>query len=192
MSRAQVTGVILSGGQGSRMGNADKGLQPYQGRLLIAHVIARFAPQVTELLISANRNIERYREFGYEVLLDDAPSFEGPLAGVQRALRAARFDYLATAPCDVPHLPLDLVDRLHIALADQTVDVAVARTSERVHPVLCLMRTRVRPSLDVYLDGGGRKLRDWFAKLHVAEVPFDDTADAFKNYNTLDALNDAR
>src|SRR5436305_15205563 len=110
-SAPEVTGLVLAGGQGSRMGGIDKGLQPFRGRPMVAHVVERFAPQVGEILINANRNLEEYARFGHRVIADEIAGFAGPLAGFERGLAHARCALLVTAPCDSPFLPLDLVAR---------------------------------------------------------------------------------
>ncbi len=183
-----VSGLILAGGQGSRMGDVDKGLQAFRGRPLIAHVLERFAPQVDELLINANRNLAKYQEFGYRVLPDSVSGFAGPLAGLERGLAAATHELVATAPCDSPFLPGDLVARLSAALHQQRAELAVARTFEQPHPVFCLCRRALHAHLSDFLASGGRKIDKWYATLRFVEVNFDDQADAFSNINTLGEL----
>ena len=184
----EVTGVLLAGGQGSRMGGVDKGLQPFRGRPMAAHAIERLAPQVSELLVNANRNVEAYAAFGHPVIADEIAGFAGPLAGFERGLAHARHPLVATAPCDSPFLPLDLVPRLSAALAARGAQLAVATAGGRSHPVFCLMRRDVHPSLRAFLAGGERKIDRWYASLEVVEVAFDDQPDAFLNVNTRDEL----
>ena len=179
-----VTGVILAGGQGRRMGSVDKGLKVLRGRPMIEWVIERFGPQVDELLINANQNLERYAQFGHRVIPDAIGGFAGPLAGLHRALGEARHALLATVPCDSPFLPHDLVARLRAALRREAADLAVARTGEQAHPVFCLCRRSVAASLTEFLDLGGRKIDAWYVRLKVIEVAFDDNAAAFSNVNT--------
>jgi len=188
MPTIEVTGVVLAGGQGSRMGGVDKGLQPFRGRPMVAHAIERFAPQVDELLINANRNPGEYERFGYRVIADEVPGFAGPLAGFERGLAHAAGSLVATIPCDSPFLPADLVQRLRAALEANAADLAVARTGEQPHPVFCLMRRAVHASLADFLASGQRKIDRWYASLKVAEVPFDDEPDAFLNINTREEL----
>ncbi|MGA7477421.1 MAG: molybdenum cofactor guanylyltransferase MobA [Azonexus sp.] len=184
----KITGVVLAGGLGRRMGGVDKGLQLLNGRPLVSHVIERLAPQVDELLINANQNGERYAAFGHRVVPDQIPDFAGPLAGVHAALSAAAYPLVATAPCDSPFLPADLVFRLFSALTATNANLAVARTFDQPHPVFCLCRRAVLPHLSEFLAGGGRKFESWYATLNVVEVPFDDEADAFENINTREEL----
>ena len=183
-----VTGVILAGGRGSRMGGVDKGLQRLRGRTMVEWVLERFAPQVSEVLVNANQNIDKYQLLGYKVIPDDIGGFAGPLAGLHRGLSAAAHGLVATAPCDSPFLPLDLIARLRGALEREGAEIAVARTGDQPHPVFCLCRKSVLPGLGDFLAGGGRKIDAWYAKLKVVEVPFDDQAAAFSNINTGDEL----
>jgi molybdopterin-guanine dinucleotide biosynthesis protein A len=179
-----ITGVILAGGQGRRMGSVDKGLKPLRGRPMVAWVVERFAPQVDELLVNANQNIEAYAAFGYRVIPDEIAGFAGPLAGLHRGLSEAAHELVATAPCDSPFLPRDLIARLRGALEREQAELAVARTGDQPHPVFCLCRRQVLPGLTDFLSGGGRKIDAWYARLNVAEVRFDDEAAAFSNVNT--------
>lgn len=188
-SPIEVTGVILAGGQGSRMGGVDKGLQPFRGRPMAAHVIERLAPQVDELIVNANRNLEAYAAFGHRVVSDEIEGFAGPLAGFERALAHARGRLVCTAPCDSPFLPADLVARLREALERERADLAVAKTGTQAHPVFCLMRREVHESLQAFLAGGQRKIDRWYASLRVVEVPFDDEPDGFLNINTREELD---
>jgi molybdopterin-guanine dinucleotide biosynthesis protein A len=188
MNRSRITGVILAGGLGRRMGGLDKGLQALRGRPMVAWVIERFGPQVDELLINANRNGEHYATFGHRVVPDQMPDFAGPLAGLHTALTVAAHPLVATAPCDSPFLPVDLVVRLLQALTLHGADLAVVRTLDRPQPVFCLCRRQLLPSLTEFFDRGGRKADDWQAAQKMVEVAFDDQAEAFTNINTRDEL----
>ena len=199
----KITGVILAGGLGRRMGGIDKGLQELRGRPMMDWVIERFAPQVNELLINANQNVERYAAYGHRVVPDQIPDNAGPLAGLHAALSAATCPLVATAPCDSPFLPADLVFRLFSALTapgtkspeggpgswrSANADLAVARTFGQPQPVFCLCKREVLPHLTDFLAGGGRKVDRWYATLNVVEVAFDDEADAFANINNREEL----
>jgi molybdopterin-guanine dinucleotide biosynthesis protein A len=188
---ARVTGLVLAGGLGRRMGGVDKGLQPLAGRPMVAHVIERLLPQVDELLVNANQNLDRYAAFGHRVVPDAVEGFAGPLAGLERGLASAAHPLVATVPCDSPFLPADLVHRLHAALADAGADLAVARTGAQAHPVFCLCRRELHAHLAAYLGGGGRKIDHWYATLRVVEVDFGDEAAAFDNINTRGELDAA-
>jgi molybdopterin-guanine dinucleotide biosynthesis protein A len=183
-----ITGVILAGGRGRRMGGVDKGLKMLRGRPMVQWVIERFAPQVDELIINANQNLDAYARFGYRVIPDEVQGFAGPLAGLQRGLAEAKHGLVATVPCDSPFLPTDLIQRLYRALEQRGADVAVAKTGDQPHPVFCLCRRQVLPGLTAFLAGGGRKIDSWYAALSVVEVPFDDEAGAFSNINTREEL----
>jgi molybdopterin-guanine dinucleotide biosynthesis protein A len=188
MTTARITGVILAGGLGRRMGGTDKGLQPLRGRPLVQWVVERLAPQVDELLINANQNGARDATFGHRVVADRFPDFAGPLAGLHAALSAATHPLVATAPCDSPFLPADLIARLGAALQQAGAELAVARTFDQAHPVFCLCRRQLLPQLDAFLASGQRKMGDWHATLNVVEVAFDDEAAAFENINTRPEL----
>jgi molybdopterin-guanine dinucleotide biosynthesis protein A len=183
----KITGILLAGGQGRRMGGVDKGLQLLRGKPMAQHVIERFAPQVDELLINANQNIEQYQGLGYRVIPDAIGGFVCPLAGLHRGLSEAAHPLVVTAPCDSPFLPLDLVAKLHAALEQQNAELAVARTGDQPHPVFCLCRKSVLGSLTAFLESGGRKIDRWYAQLKVADVDFVDEA-AFRNINTREEL----
>ncbi|MFH1605240.1 MAG: molybdenum cofactor guanylyltransferase MobA [Pseudomonadota bacterium] len=187
-----VTGLILAGGQGRRMGGVDKGLQPFRGRRLVDHVYERIAAQVGGVIINANHNQDTYRTIGVRVISDaineTGGGFAGPLAGLHSGLSISRRPYLVTVPCDSPFLPNDLVVRLFAGLDDAGADVAVAKTGEQTHPVFCLVRSGVLAHLTAFLKSGGRKIDGWYATLVVAEVSFDGETDAFFNINTSDEL----
>lgn len=186
-----ITGLVLAGGQGRRMGTIDKGLVPLDGRPMVAHVLARLGPQVDDILINANQHAAEYAAFGHRVIADTIGGFAGPLAGLQVGLANARHPLIATVPCDSPFLPADLVSRLAAAIAAADAELAVARTFDQPHPVFALVRRSVLPHLTHFLEGGGRKIDAWYAALAVVEVPFDDEADAFRNINTADELRQA-
>ncbi len=170
------------------MGGVDKGLQPFRGKPMVAHVIERLAPQVADIIINANRNPEAYAGFGHRVVADEIEGFAGPLAGFERGLAHASHDLVMTVPCDSPFLPVDLVARLHEAMTRGDAQLAVAKTGEQAHPVFSLMRRDVHASLRDFLASGQRKIDKWYAQLRVIEVPFDDEADAFENINTREEL----
>ena len=184
----KITGVILAGGQGRRMGGVDKGLRELRGKPMVAWALERFAPQVDEVLINANQNLDVYAGFGYRVIPDEIGGYAGPLAGLQCGLAAASHPLIATIPCDSPFLPGDLVQRLHAALAAQDAQLTVAKTGDQPHPVFCLCRRELLPHLTRFLAGGGRKIDAWYSTLRVAEVAFDDQPQAFSNINTQEEL----
>jgi molybdopterin-guanine dinucleotide biosynthesis protein A len=183
-----VTGLILAGGKGSRMGGVDKGLQAFRGKRLVDHVYERLAPQVGGVIISANQNQEAYRTFGVRVVSDAIGGFAGPLAGFHAGLSVSKRPFLASVPCDSPFLPEDLIARLYARIDETGAELVVAKTGDQPHPMFSLMRRGVLDHLSDFLKTGGRKIDAWYATLNVVEVPFDDEAEAFSNINTLDEL----
>lgn len=183
-----ITGLVLAGGQGSRLGGVDKGLQDWRGRPLVQHALDRLAPQVGRLMVSANRHLADYERLGVPVWPDPGTlsGYQGPLAGVLAGLVNCDSPWLVTVPCDCPRFPADLVRRLADALADGG-DIAIATTSQGREPAFCLMRREVEPSLRDYLLSGERKIERWTASLRRREATFDD-ASAFFNINTPDDL----
>ena len=184
----KITGLILAGGRGSRMGSVDKGLQLFKGTPMVAHVLARFQPQVDEILINANRSIDDYAALGHRVIPDAIDGFAGPLAGLHIGMTHATHPLVATVPCDSPFLPLDLIARLATAMQHADADLAVAKTFDQPHPVFCLVKTNLAPHLQAFLESGQRKIDKWYATLKVVEVQFDDEEAAFSNINTVEEL----
>ncbi|MBI2992637.1 MAG: molybdenum cofactor guanylyltransferase [Gammaproteobacteria bacterium] len=183
-----MTGVILAGGEARRMGGGDKGLVPLAGRPMIEYVLDVLRPQVSGVLINANRNLETYARLGCPVIADEFPGFNGPLAGMASALRAVRTPYLATVPCDSPFVPADLVARLAAALEQAGADICVAHNGERMQPVFSLMRSNLIDSLLLFLKRGGRKIDQWHAGHRTAIADFSDKPETFMNVNTPDEL----
>ena len=187
----EITGLILAGGRGSRMGGVDKGLQQHLGVPLALHALERLRPQVTALMLNANRNLPAYQAMGAAVYPDEITDYPGPLAGMLAGLSNCRTPYLVTVPCDTPNFPLDLVTRLADALASMDAAMATAYTLEdgrpRAQPVFCLMRASLRDSLSAFVESGERKTGLFAAKHHGAKVVFNDAA-AFANANTLEEL----
>jgi molybdenum cofactor guanylyltransferase len=181
-----VTGVVLAGGRATRMGGVDKGLVPVKGRPMILWVIDVLRPQVGDVLVNANRNLERYREFGCPVIDDGDREFRGPLAGIASGLRAAQSQYVAFAPCDSPLVCGDLVTRLRAALSLQNTRIAVAHDGERLQPVFALLERALLDDLMRYLDSGERKIDRWYAEHGYAQADFSDVADSFVNINAPD------
>ena len=191
IAREEITGLILAGGRGSRMGGVDKGLQNFRGMPLALHALLRLGPQVGHVMINANRNLGAYEAFGAPLWPDALPDFAGPLAGFLAGLEQCETPYLVTLPCDSPQFPLDLVQRLAQALEANEAEIAMAATLEdgvmRTQPVFCMMKTEVMESLVRFTHEGQRKIDRWTALHRCVEVPFDD-ADGFANANTLAEL----
>ena len=193
MDKKLITGLILAGGRGSRMGNVDKGLQPFRGSTMAQHVIDRLLPQVGSVMVNANRNIDAWLELAAPVWADETPGFAGPLAGLEAGLRHCVTPWLLAVPCDSPFLPHDLAVRLAAAAEDADADLAFAVTQEpgmrpQAHPVFCLVKASRLPVLSQYLLEGGRRMDGWYKELKTVEVLFEDV-DAFRNINTLEELH---
>lgn len=192
IARADITGLLLAGGQGRRMGGVDKGLQPFRGRPLAAWSLERLAPQVGQVLINANQHPDQYAALGHPVVADAIGGFAGPLAGMHAGLAACTTPWLATVPCDSPFLPSDLVARLAQAIAAHPdAQIAIARTQGEPQPVFCLMRADLRAPLEEHLRAGGRKIQAWYATLAHAYAEFDEAPEAFVNLNSLGELREA-
>jgi molybdopterin-guanine dinucleotide biosynthesis protein A len=199
-----ITGLILAGGRGSRMGGVDKGLQNFNGMPLALHTLTRLqmGGGVGSIMLNANRNLAAYESFGVSVWPDVLADYAGPLAGFLTGLERCETPYLVTVPCDTPLLPLDLVPRLAQALEDQDGDIAMVAAPEwgkdgqmmlRAQPVFCLMRVDLMESLVEFTQGGGRKIDAWTALHKTVLVPFDlpgDDPKAFCNANTLAELHE--
>lgn len=191
IAKDDITGLILAGGRGSRMGGVDKGLQNHRGIPLAMHAVLRLAPQVGHLMINANRNLGAYESFGVPVWPDALADYPGPLAGFLAGLEHCETPYLVTVPCDTPNFPTDLVERLATELERHDAEIAMASTNgpdgAQVQPVFCLMKSTLMESLVRFTQSGQRKIDKWTALHRCVEVPFDDEA-AFFNANTPDEL----
>jgi len=199
---SDITGVILAGGRGSRMGGADKGLQNFNSVPLALHTQLRLSAQVGELLINANRNLAAYESFGVPVWPDAASlgDFAGPLAGFLTGLERAETAFVVTVPCDTPWFPTDLAERMAQALGGSDQAIAMASGLEtdpdgqsqlRTQPVFCLLPVSLLESLVRFTHGGGRKIDQWTAQHPTVAVPFNQAHDdprAFANANTLAEL----
>ena len=186
-----ITGLVLAGGRGSRMGGVDKGLQPHLGQPLALHALLRLRPQVGRVALNANRNLGHYATMGAPVWPDALPDQPGPLAGFLTGLERCETPYLVSVPCDSPNFPPDLVARLAAALVAEGAEVAIAATTEdgrvQPQPVFCLMHTGLLASLVAFTHAGQRKIDRWTGSQRCATVLFDDPA-AFANANTLAEL----
>ena len=183
-----ITGLVLCGGRGSRMGGVDKGLQNHRGMPLALHALLRLQPQVAAVMINANRNLSAYESWGVAVWPDLVADYPGPLAGWLAGLEHCETPYMVTVPCDTPDFPLQLVSRLAQALLAEDADIAIAATLEQgqrqLQPVFCLLKSSLIESLVLYLNSGGRKIDTWTGQHRCATVLFEDAA-AFFNANTV-------
>jgi len=192
ISSEYITGLILAGGRAQRMGGIDKGLIPFHGKPLIESAISRLKPQVSTILINANRSITKYSHYGYPVLMDETPDFSGPLAGFSVGLKHCKTPYLLTSPCDSPLLPTDLAEKMAHQLEDDDLELVFASSKEDdgktwSQPVFCLMKSNLQDSLNAFLSKGDLKIDRWFKELHSATVVFEN-AQAFANVNTPEEL----
>jgi molybdopterin-guanine dinucleotide biosynthesis protein A len=186
-------GVVLAGGQGSLMNGVDKGLQLLQGQSLVMHAVQRLQAQslaVASIAINANRHLNDYQALGFDVWPDAQADFAGPLAGFLVGMTHCPHPYLLTVPCDTPFFPLNLAERLVLALQNQRADIAMATAPEddgvlRRQPVFCVLKVTLKDSLQSFLAQGGRKIGAWTALHHTVEVPFEDPL-AFRNLNTVE------
>lgn len=188
--RDSITGLILAGAEGRGLDGADKGLLELHGLPLIEHVLGRFAPQVDSVMISANRNLERYRALVPRVITESprgAP-FAGPLAGIHAGLQHAPTAWVAVVPCDTPQLPRALVARLADAVNTRGTHAACARVDGRLQPLFCLLATALLAPLGLHLQRGGRAVHQWLAEIGAASVDFDDPI-AFRDLNVLQAVS---
>ena len=193
---SDITGLILAGGRGSRMGGVDKGLQNFNGMPLALHTLLRLSPQVGAMMVNANRNLAAYESFGAPVWPDALADYAGPLAGFLTGLERCESPWLVTVPCDTPLFPADLVERLAEAADDEGAEIVMAAAREedgqlRSQPVFCLLRIELLESLVRFTHDGGRKIDAWTARHKTALVAFDQPGDeprAFFNANTLEQL----
>ena len=183
-SNKDITAVILAGGQGRRMGGQDKGLIEFDGQPLVAILIDRLEPQISNIMINANRNRERYLAFGYPVVSDQLDDYQGPLAGFACAMNAVDTDFILTLPCDGPLLASDYVTRFIASQVQTGAPICVADDGERLQPVHALIRIDLLSSLNAYLDSGDRKIDRWYAMHDFAHTDFSDCASMFRNINT--------
>ena len=184
--REAVTGAVLAGGRGARMGGLDKGLVEVGGRPMIEHVLTALEPQAAAIVVNANRNAREYARYGHPVLPDRLDGFQGPLAGMASALQAAATDLVLVVPCDSPLVSPALGPRLHAALVKREASVAAAHDGERLHPVFVLLRRSALPGLEAFLARGERRIDRWFAEEKTAVVDFSDLPDMFLNVNRED------
>lgn len=189
--KLSVTGLLLAGGAGRRMGGEDKGLLEIRGRPMGFWALERLRPQVESVLISANRNIQEWQQYGAPVVRDEVAGFLGPLAGIHAGLKSCTTPWLATVPCDSPLLPRDLVRRLATGVAATGASAAVVRSEGRLQSAFTLLRSGLLPSLERFLHGGDRKIGLWLEETQAVIVDFNNTV-GFTNINTREELFRAR
>ena len=188
MQKTEITGVILAGGEARRLGGDDKGLVELRGKPLIEHALAALSPQVNALIINANRNRNRYAAYGHLVIADSRQGYQGPLAGMLSCLQTVKTEFMVSVPCDSPLLPDDLVARLFRQRCAEEADLSVAHNGDRMQPVFTLMPTTLAPSIQAFLDDGGRKIDRWFGQHKLAVADFSDKPNCFRNINNPSEL----
>jgi molybdopterin-guanine dinucleotide biosynthesis protein A len=187
--RSRISGVILSGGAGRRVGNRDKGLIPLHGKPLVAHVAEGLEPQVGSIIVSCNRNLDEYRAFAPLVVADRRQNFQGPLSGLESVAPHIQTEYIAVVSCDMPYLPPGWVQRIIKAMSqtsDNIKDIGYAHDGDRAQYLCAVIRRKCLSTLNTYLGAGHRSVRDWYGLHNSTPVDFSDHGACFRNYNQLD------
>lgn len=187
-SSVSISGVVLAGGQGQRMGGQDKGWVPYQGVPMIERVLSRFQPQVDELIINANRSIDAYQALGVQVVSDIEGGFQGPMLGIATGLTVAQHDWVMFVPCDGPFLALDLVEQFYQAACESNARIVVAAEGEFLQPMVVMLHRQLLPNLLQALKEGERKPDRWYASVGMAKVAVE--SESLRNFNSLDQMNE--
>ncbi len=188
ISKNEITAVILAGGQASRMNGEDKGLIIFRELPLIAHVVNITKPKVAEILISANRNLEEYANFG-RVIRDDLEGFQGPLAGISKALKVCSTPYLLVFPCDSPLIDATLIDSLIEKMEATKADICVAHDGSIMHATFALMQTKLEKSLEEFLEEGGRKMAHWYRQQSLERIDVSSHLEVLTNINRPEDFN---
>ena len=188
INKSDITGVILAGGQARRMQGQDKGLVLLNNKPMIEYVIENLKPQVGELLINANRNLDHYSEYGFNIISDEFNDYQGPLAGMASALDKVTTTYMMTAPCDSPFIADTLTNKLIASLESENADISVAHNGERMQPVFCLMKKELLDSMNDFLSKGERKIDKWFSQHKLAIADCSDIQKTFDNLNTIEDI----
>jgi molybdenum cofactor guanylyltransferase len=188
--QTKVTGVILAGGLARRMNNQDKGLIPFKGRAMVSYALAEMGKVAGQTVINANRNLQEYQQFGLPIVSDQTDHFDGPLAGILAAMMFAKTDILLVMPCDSPLFKASHLQKLLSILTQKNAEVAVAFDGKRLHPVFLAIKTSLKPSLQDYLQSGGRRMDNWLERQNIVKVDFCTEPEIFTNINTLLELSD--
>lgn len=184
----EITAVILAGGKSSRMNGKDKGLMNFRGQELIRHVLRVVEPRVSEVLISANRNIELYENFG-KVIMDELEDFQGPLAGVSSALKVCFTRYLLVLPCDSPLIDGELIDNLISRMGETEVDICVAHDGSIMHATFAIIEAKLGKSLEEFLENGGRKMALWYRQHSIERIDVSSQLEVLTNLNRPEDFN---
>ena len=188
ISKNEITAVILAGGKASRMDGEDKGLMVFRELPLIAHVVNVAKPKVSQILISANRNFDEYANFG-EVIKDDLEGFQGPLAGISKALKVCSTPYLLVLPCDSPLIDAALIDSLIEKMDVSQADICVAHDGSIMHATFALMKTTLKMSLEDFLEEGGRKMALWYRQQSIERIDVSSHLEVLININRPEDFN---
>ncbi|MBD2858591.1 molybdenum cofactor guanylyltransferase [Spongiibacter sp. KMU-158] len=180
--------LILAGGEGRRMGGIDKGLLDWQGKPLISGGVNAFTQLASQTVISCNRNSEQYARYG-QVVNDELPGFNGPLAGIQSGLRLAKENWILVLPCDSPAPPKSLLNRLFDTAKEKNASICYAHDGAQGQYLFALINRNTLPALETYLAEGQRSVRHWYRDQGAVAVDFSDQPDGFKNLNTPEDLN---
>lgn len=187
MATNKVTGIILSGGRGERLQGRDKGLATYQKKPLVSHCIDGLQPQVDSLLISCNRSLDKYLAFGIPLITDKRTDFQGPLAGVEAAIRQCETELAMIWPVDSLPIPDGLVSVMRVELEKSDADIVYLHQPHKSQYLIALMRTTLHNSLSEFLDSGQRKVRDWYA-MHESVMCEQFATTRIRNLNTPDSF----
>lgn len=185
----EVTGVVLAGGLARRMNKQDKGLVLYQNKPLVSYPLKALSEVAKKVYINANRNLNDYNQFEYEVITDNTDSFDGPLAGILSAISHASTEILLVVPCDSPLIKAHHLEKLLIAVNKDNVEIAVAYDGKRIQPVFLALKTSLKNSLNNYLLEGNRKIDLWLQQHILTQVNFSQNSEIFLNINTMSELN---
>ena len=184
----EITAVILAGGKSSRMNGKDKGLMNFRGQELIRHVLRVVQPRVSEVLISANRNVELYENFG-KVIMDELEDFQGPLAGVSSALKVCFTRYLLVLPCDSPLIDEELIDNLISRMGKTEVDICVAHDGSIMHATFAIIEAKLGKRLEEFLENGGRKMALWYRQHSIERIDVSSQLEVLTNLNRPEDFN---
>ena len=186
--QSEISSVILAGGQGLRMDGVDKGLIEFRGLPLVAHVASVIESKVDKIYISANRSFDSYASYG-EVISDDLLGFQGPLAGISKALKVCSTKYLLVLPCDSPLVDSELIDDLISRMKQKDADICVAHDGSIMHATFALMKSNLGKSLEHFLNNGGRKMALWYRQQNLERVDVSDRLVILTNLNKPEDLD---
>lgn len=178
-----ITYLILAGGRGQRMQGEDKGLMPWQGKPMIEHIIQQLNIPTHQLIISANRNIELYKNYAAKVVIDTLDDYQGPLAGILSAMQNCSSQHILCLPCDSPSPPSDIATELQQCLKSTNKSSVLCHDGKRLQPLFSLLDINHEKLLLGFLQQGRRKVHDFMALLDPAICDFSTQADAFNNFN---------